>query len=109
MTKPVFDKMAENYIKLVNVPNVTRIVQQLDLTANRFAKVFIKKHFTECYSSCIVPELDVDKDVDNIDIQLKMSILKLLHAQWIIDIYNYLTSFERREITSNGLKVAFIK
>ena len=81
MTKLVFDKMAENYIKFVNVPNVTQIVQQLGLTANRFAKVFIKKRFIECYSRCIVPELDVDKNVDSIDIQLKMSILKPLHAQ----------------------------
>ena len=86
MTKLVFDKMAENYIKFVNVPNVTQIVQQLDLTANRFAKVFIKKRFIECYICCTVPELDIDKNVDSIDIQLKMSILKPLHAQWIIDI-----------------------
>ena len=86
MTKLVFDKMAENYIKFVNVPNVTQIVQQLDLTANRFAKVFIKKRFIECYICFIVPELDIDKNVDSIDIQLKMSILKPLHAQWIIDI-----------------------
>ena len=65
---------------------MTQIVQELDLKANRFAKVFIKKRFIECYSCCYVPELDVDKNVDSIDIQLKMSILKSLHAQWIIDI-----------------------
>ena len=63
---------------------MTQIFQELDLKANRFAKVFIKKRFIECYSCCIVPELDVDKNVDSIDIQLKMSMP--LHAQWIIDI-----------------------
>ena len=48
MTKPVIDKMAENYIKLVKVPaNMTRIFQPLDLIVNRSAKVFMKKRFTE--------------------------------------------------------------
>ena len=84
MTKPVIDKMAENYIKLVKVPaNMTRIFQPLDLIVNRSAKVFMKKRFTEWHSRCIVQELDNGKDI-----QLKMSILKPLHAQWIIDLYN---------------------
>ena len=101
MTKPIFDKMAENCIKLVKVPaNMTWIFQPLDLVVNGFAKAFLKKRFTEWCSRCIYN----GKDVDSIDIQLNMPILKPLHAQWIIDLYNYLTSSEEREITSTGCK-----
>ena len=110
ITKTVIDKMAENYIKTVKVPaNMTWNFQLLDITVNGSTKAFLKKHLTELYSCCIAQELVNGKDVDSINIQLKMSILKPLHAQWIIDSYNYFTSSERREITSNGWKAAFIE
>ena len=81
MTKPVNDKMAENYIKVAQVPgNMTQIFQPLDLTVNGSAKVFMKKGFTKWYNCCIVQELDNCNDVDSIDIQLKMPIVKPLHA-----------------------------
>ena len=68
----------------------------------------MKNRFTEWYSRCIAQQLDAGKDVDNIDIQLKMSVLKPLQAQWIIDLYNYFTSADGRNIISNGWKAAFI-
>ena len=88
MTKPVIDKMVENYIKLVKPANMTQSFQPLDLTVNGTVKVFMKKCFTKCYSDYIVQELDNGKDIDSIDIQLKVSILKPLLAQWIINLYN---------------------
>ena len=109
MTKPVMDKLTENSIKLVKIPpNMTCIFQPLDLTVNGAAKAFMKNRFTEWYSRCIAQQLDAGKDVDNIDIQLKMSVLKPLQAQWIIDLYNYFTSADGRNIISNGWKAAFI-
>ena len=62
----------------------------------------MEKRFTEWYSRCIVQEPENGKDVDSMNIQLKMSILECLHAQWIIELYNYFTQSEGREITSNG-------
>lgn len=109
MTKPVIDKINDNYIKLVKIPpNMTHIFQPLDLTVNGAAKAYMKKRFTEWYSACIVQELDNGKDVESISIQLKMSVLKPLQAQWIIDLFDYFTSEKGREIISNGWKAAFI-
>ena len=68
----------------------------------------MKKCFTEWYSCCIVQELDSGKGVDNIDIQLKMLVLKPLHANWINDLYNYLTASKGKEIIANGWKAAYI-
>ena len=76
VTKPVIDKLTENNIKFVKVPaNMTRLFKPLDLTVNGAAKAYMKKCFTEWYSRFIIHELDSDKGVDNIDIQLKMSVL----------------------------------
>ena len=101
VTKPVIDKMTAN--KLVKVTaNMTRLFQPLDLTVNGAAKAYMKKCFTEWYSRCIIQELDSGKVVDNIGIQLKMSVLKPLHANWIKDLYNYFTAPEGKEIIANG-------
>ena len=109
VTKPVIDKMTENNIKLVKVPaNMTQLFQPSDLTINGAAKAYMKKRFTEWYSRCIIQELDSGKGVDNIDIQLKMSVLKPLHANWINDLYNYFTAPKGKEIIANGWKAAYI-
>ena len=68
----------------------------------------MKKRFTEWYSRCIIQELGSGKGVDNIDIQLKMSVLKPLHANWINDLYNYFTVPEGKEVIANGWKAAYI-
>ena len=109
ITKPVIDKMTENNIKLAKVPaNMTRLFQSLDLTINGAAKAYIKKRFTEWYSRCIIQELDSDKGVENIDIKLKISVLKPLHANWINDLCNYFTTPKGKEIIANGWKAAYI-
>ena len=73
---------------------MVRLFQPLDLTVNGAAKAYMKKRFTEWYSRCIIQELDSGKDVDNIEVQLKMSMLKPLQAKRINDLYNYLTAPE---------------
>ena len=103
MTKAIIDKMAENYIKLVKVTSrITQFFQPLDFTVNGSAREFMKNHCSEWNRRCIGQELDNGKDIDSINNQLKMSILKPLHAQWIINLYNCLISSEGRKITSNG-------
>ena len=109
VTKPVIDKMTENNIKLAKVPaNMTRLFQPLDLTINGAAKAYIKKRFTEWYSRCIIQELNSGKGVENIDIKLKISVLKLLHANWINDLCNYFTAPKGKEIIANSWKAAYI-
>ena len=109
VTKPVIDKMTENNINIVKVTaNMTRLFQTLDLTANGAAKAYMKKRFTEWYSRCIIQELDSGKGVDDMDIQLKMLVLKPLHANWINDLYNYFAVPGRNEIIANGWKAAYV-
>ena len=109
MTQPVLTKLKENHIKLTKVPaNMTNLFQPLDLTVNGSAKAFMKRKFTEWYSSQISKQLDEGKPIEDINVEMKLSVLKPLHAEWINELYNYLTSADGREIISNGWKSACI-
>ena len=68
----------------------------------------MKRRFTEWYSKCIAVQLDEGKEIEDVAVQLKLSVLKPLHANWIIDLFNYFTSEKGREIISTGWKAAFI-
>ena len=91
MTDPVIEKIRENSIKLVKVPaNMTPLFQPLDLTVNGAAKAFMKRKFTEWYSSCILAQLAEGKEIEDVEVPLKLSVLKPLHAKWVIDLFNLL-------------------
>ena len=81
---------------------MTNLFQLLDLTANGAAKAFMKRHFTEWYSQKIWKELESRKELNDIDIKLTLTILKPLHASWLINLHNYLTSQKGTEIIFNG-------
>ena len=109
MTRPVLQKLEEHRIFIVRVPpNMTNLFQPLDLTVNGAAKAFMKRKYTEWYSGEIANALDSCKELHDIDIQLKLSILKPLDAKWVLERYNYLTSEKGRDVIANGWKAAGI-
>ena len=93
MTEPILEKLQDNKILLVQVPaNMTNIFQSLDLTVNGSFKALLKQKFTEWYSKQITNELEKGTPLDDIEVKLKLSVLKPLHAGWLIDAYDHLTS-----------------
>ena len=62
----------------------------------------MKRRFTEWYSQGIWKELESGQELNYIDTKLTLTILKPLHASWLADLYNYLTSQKRAEIIFNG-------
>ena len=109
MTTPVTDMLDENNIKYVCVPaNMTNLFQPLDLTVNRSAKAFMTRKFAEWHSLQITKQLDSSKNCNEIEVKLLLSILKRLHASWIIELYNHFTSSGGREIIANGWEAAGI-
>ena len=46
--------------------------------------------------------------MDDIEVKLKLSVIKPLHAGWLIDAYNHLTSEAGRKIIANGWQSARI-
>uniref|UniRef100_A0A1X7VL66 DDE-1 domain-containing protein n=1 Tax=Amphimedon queenslandica TaxID=400682 RepID=A0A1X7VL66_AMPQE len=96
-------------IELVAVPaNMTPFFQPLDLTINGAAKKFTRNEFVTYYSSTVQKELSSGKCIEDIEVDLKLSTIKPLHAQWLINLYNFFTTTEGHAITLKGWKKAGI-
>ena len=99
MTKNVQDLLKELNILVSFVPNnMTHLFQSLDLTVNSWAKRFMKEEFTMWYASKVKESLDHGVAIDDIDIMAPLILIKPLHAKWIIDMYDQLTSEKGKEI-----------
>ena len=81
-TSAVLDCFKDNNMEFVCVPaNMTHLLQLLDLTVIVYVKKFTNRKFSEWYSSQIMKQLDDGKELHVIDLDLKLSKLKPLHAQ----------------------------
>ena len=77
-----------------------------DLTVNREAKKFMKDQFTSWYSAQIQSQLDSGVVLDDVDVDLRLSVLKPIHVTWIVSMYNHLSSSEGRRSIPKGWKKA---
>lgn len=80
-------------------PLILYLFQPLDVQGgpNGFAKRLMKKKISDWYAAQITNALDEGQELDSINIELKLSIIKPLHAQWIIELYNGMTSNKWKE------------
>lgn len=109
MTSEVKEVLQENNLLVTNVPaNMTRFYQPLDLTVNGSAKRFLEKKFSSWYSQQVSDEIESGKSLEEIDVKLRLSTMKPLHAGWVVDFYNFITSAEGKTIIMNGWKEAGI-
>ncbi len=46
--------------------------------------------------------------MEDIEVDLRLTVIKPLHAQWIVDVYNYFSTADGKEITVKGWKKAGI-
>ena len=103
MRSDVLNLLRDNKILLTNVPaNMTKFYQPLDLTVNGYAKRFMARKFNDWYTQQVSARLDKGIAIDEIDIKLPLSLLKLLHAEWLVDIYNHMTSGPANKIIDSG-------
>ena len=79
-----------------------RFYQPLDLTVNGYVKKFMSRKFNSWYTNQISLQLEKGVPVDEIDIKLHLSLMKSLHAEWITNFYNHMTTLELKKIIENG-------
>ena len=77
-----------------------------DLTVNREAKKFMKDQFTSWFSAQIQSQLDSGMVLNDVDVDLRLSVLKPIHATWIVGMYNHFSSSEGRQSTAKKWKKA---
>ena len=113
MTDPVKEILKRNNTILQKVPpNLTYLFQPLDVQGgpSGYAKRFMKKKFTVCvwYADQVQRAMDAGKSMEEIDIDLKLSVLKPLHASWLIELFDHMTSPAGKAVSLKGWEVAGI-
>ena len=104
-TEPVLNKLEDKNILYVFVPaNCTDCLQPLDLSVNKPAKDFMRTKFQEWYSNVILNQLDNDLEEE---VDMNLSRMKPLTAQWIIEMHDYFV--KHPSIIINGFREAGIQ
>lgn len=89
--------------KMVAVPNNwTNYFQPLDLTVNKSSKDFLRDEAQAWYSNEIAKQMSEGKRTDQIKVDVRLSVVKPLHAKWITKYYDYARNHP--EIIINGWK-----
>ena len=100
-TQKVLNLLEENHFKYILVPaNCTNRLQPLDVSVNRAAKQFMRAKFEGWYADRIITQKDNGQDIQPVD--LRLSFVKPIGAQWVIELYDYLKGHPN--IISNGFK-----
>ena len=108
-TDLVTSLLVDNNIKYEYVPNnMTADFQILDLTVNKWLKNLTTEKFNNWFATNLQQELDSGKALDDIDIKFKLSTMKPLHAGWMIDSYNRLSSLDGKQIILAGWRASGI-
>ena len=71
---------------------MTHLFQPLDLTVNKAAKDYTKQKFSDWFTCQINTGLENGQELDDIEIDYRLSVLKPLHAKWLIYFYSYMTT-----------------
>ena len=71
---------------------MTNYYQPVDCTTNKWAKEFMKNKFSTWYTKGVHSELVKGTSIKDINIKFPLTMMKPLHANWIIQLYNELAS-----------------
>ena len=72
-------------------------------------KRLMKRKFTDWYASQITLAIEEGKEMEIIEVPLKLSNIKLLYAKWLIEMYNEMTWDEGRKVCLKEWEVSGIK
>ena len=87
---------------------MTQLFQPLDLTVNRHCKSFLKNKFAEWLSRQFNNQLALGKKVEDIEMKFPLTTVKPIHACWITEFYNPMSTEEGINIILNVWKASGI-
>ena len=56
----------------------------------------MKKEFVTYYSSAVKQQLDSGKQLEDIEVDFHLSVLKPLHAKWLVELFNFFYHYQRQ-------------
>ena len=84
--------------------NMTHFFQPLDLTVNGSAKTYMRKQFVTYYTAAVKQQMDSGIQLEDIEIDFRLTVLKPLHAQWMVNMFNFFTTDKGKEVITKGWK-----
>ena len=78
------------------------------MTVHGFVKKFMCGKFIARYSLKIGNQLDAGKQLQDIDVPLRLLLLKPCHAERLVEYYNHMTTTAAQNVIQSGWKVAGI-
>jgi len=106
----LLDHLKKNDIIPLFVPAAcTDKLQPLDLSINREYKEQLKSQFHDWYSAQVMQQLNQQEDItgdreSNVIVDLKTSVIKPVHAQWIISTHQIMST--RTDLIQSGFRKA---
>ena len=92
-TEAVKQLIYDNHGKMVPVPNnMTSYLQHLDLTVNRSCTSFLRNQAQKWYSEQVQAQIVNGINADKVSVDLRISVVKPLHAKWVTQFYDYMQS-----------------
>ena len=83
-----------------NPTNFTYLFKPLDVEGgpNLCVKPMMKKKFTNWNADQTTQAIGKSQELEQIEIPLKLLIVKPLHAKWLIEMYNEMTSADGKQM-----------
>ena len=91
-TDTFLDVLKDNNILSTKIlPNMTHVFQPLDLIVNEFPNDFMKGMVSTWFSRQISLGMEDGLELDNIDLDYRLSVYKPLRAKWLVELYNHMS------------------
>ena len=88
--------------------SMTNFLKPLELSINGYVKKFIHGKFNVSYSLQIGNQSGVGKQLQDIDVPLRLLLLKPCHAECLVEFYNHMTTTAAQSVIQSGWKAAGI-
>ena len=93
----------KNFCEVVIFPhNLTNKFQPLDISFNKPAKAFISNEYNRWFSKQVSAQFALRTEHSNVKVSAKLSDIKPLHTQWIVNLCNHMRGEKDKII--NGFK-----
>ncbi|CAI9715922.1 Hypothetical predicted protein [Octopus vulgaris] len=85
--KPVLKSQGLEFFFYI-LASYTSELQHLYISGNHFHKQQLKQKFTSWYADEVTSQLNSGKSVHNVNVDLKLSIVKPLHVKWVLSSFD---------------------
>ena len=88
---------------MVAVPNNWKnYFQPLDISVNKPCKDFLRNEAQQWYSNEIAKQVEAGKKSHEVKVDVRITVVRPLHAKWVIKFYDYIRS--KPDIVISGWK-----